>query len=179
MNRVIFFIAIVSLLGCSLKRNEDLKYEIYSVAIDGYFSKSRVSSDSVFIVLNDSISDFKDYLGELIYSVKNNDYFFDEYFKGDTSFKNFILSIKTVDTRVVPLLPYKIKSKNKFIITTQNEFKTPDLPYSSIHFSNVVFNKKSDKAILFVTGGSSGSWYFLQLDNNGWFVANKIMSWVA
>lgn len=179
MKHIFLFIVVTILSGCSTKRNEDLKYKIYSVVIDNYFNKSKLTSDSVFIVLNDSIADFRNEMGELIYSVENNSSFFDEYFRGDTSFKSFILSVKTVDSRVIPLLPEKIKSKPNFVIETKNEFKRPDLPYSFIHFSNVVFNKEFNKVILFVSGGGSGSWYFLRYNKDGWIIENTIMSWIV
>ena len=179
MKRIILFIVIAFLSSCTTKRSEDLKYKIYSTVIDNYFNKSKLTSDSIFIVLNDSIADFRNEMGELIYSVENNDSFFVEYCKGDTSFKSFILSVKSVDSKVVPLLSDKIKSKPNFIIKTKREFKKIDLPYSYIHFSNVVFNKEFDKAILFVSGGGSGSWYFLRYNKDGWTIDNKIMSWVV
>lgn len=179
MPRLILFIILVFLLSCSSKKNEDIKYQVYSAVIENYFQKSKLRVDSVFIALNDSIFDFANEMGILIYSVQNNSTFFDEYFKADTSFKSFILGVTKVDSKVVPFLIDKLNVSHNFVVTINKRFKTPDSPYIFIHFSNVVFSKEFDKAILFVSGGGSGSWYFLKHDKNSWHVVNIITSWVT
>lgn len=179
MKQIIFFASILLLLGCKVKKDENLIFDVYSVVVDNSFSKSSIIPDSMFLVLNDSISDFKNELGELIYAVENNSSFFDEYFHGDTSFKSFILGIRRVDIRVLPMKPDKIKSTRNFIITTTKKFNAASDFYSTLFLSNVVFNEQLDKAILFVSGNGSGSWVFLSLKQNVWIFENKITSWVV
>ncbi len=179
MKQIIFFASILFLFGCEAKKNENLIFDVYSVVVDNSFSKSSTTSDSIFIVLNDSISDFKNELGELIYSVENNSSFFDEYFHGDTSFKSFILGIKRVDSRVLPMKPDKIKSTRNFIITTTKKFHAASELYSTLYLSNVVFNEQLDKAIMFVSGNSSGSWVFLSFKKHVWIFENRITLWLV
>ncbi len=169
---------IISLLtSCNYDSHEEIQYDIYSSVFDKEFG--HFSPDIPYIVgINDTIKDFKDELGTLIYSGQNNELFFKEYCQGDTSFKNFILAIKTIksDKEIIDL--EKLKAKTQIKINLDKLIK-PEPWHHTIDFSKNVFDEKKDKAILFVTGSSSGSWVFVELTNKKWTVKHEILSWIT
>ena len=155
MKYLLLSVFTISLLtSCKYDSHEEIQYDIYSSVLDKKFG--HFSPDIPYIVgINDTIKDFKDELGTLIYSVQNNELFFKEYCQGDTSFKNFILAIKTIksDKEIIDL--EKLKAKTQIKINLDKLIK-PEPWHHTIDFSKIVFNEKKDKAILFVTGSSSG-----------------------
>ena len=167
----------ISLLtSCNYERHEEIQYDIYSSVLDKQFV--HFSPDISYIVgINDTIKDFKDELGTLIYSVQNNELFFKEYCKGDTSFKNFILAIKNIKTDKEIMDLEKLKTKTKIKINLDKLIK-PEPWHHTIDFSKIVLNESKNKAILFVIGSSSGSWVFVELNNNRWTVKHEILSWI-
>ena len=177
MKHLLLSVCIISLLtSCNYDRHEEIEYNIYSSVLDKEFG--HFSPNIPYIVgINDTIKDFKDELGTLIYSVQNNELFFKEYCQGDTSFKNFILAIKTIKTDKEIMDLEKLKAKTKIKINLDRLIK-PEPWHHTIDFSKIVLNKNKDKAILFVTGSSSGSWVFVELINNRWTVKHEILSWI-
>jgi hypothetical protein len=177
MKHLLLSVFIISLLtSCNYDRHEEIQYNIYSSVLDqefGHFSPNI----SYIVGINDTIKDFKDELGTLIYSVQNNELFFKEYCQGDTSFKNFILAIKTKKTDKEIMDLEKLKAKTKIKINLDRLIK-PEPWHHTIDFSKIVLNKNKDKAILFVTGSSSGSWVFVELINKRWTVKHEILSWI-
>lgn len=164
------------LISCNSYRHDEIQYNIYSSVIEKEFG--HFSPNSPYIIgINDTIKDFKDELGTLIYSVQNNDQFFKEYCQGDSSFKNFILAIKTIETDKEIMDIEKLKSKTKIHINLNRLIK-PEPWHHTIEFSKIVFNKAKDKAILFKIGTSSGSWLLVELTDKKWIVKHKILSWV-
>ena len=71
----------------------------------------------------------------------------------------------------------KLKAKTKININLDKLIE-PEPWHHTIDFSKIVLNKNKDKAILFVTGSSSGSWFFVELTNKGWTVNHIILSWI-
>ena len=155
----------------------DLKYDIYSSVIDEEFGHFK-SNIPYTIGINDTIENFKEELGTLIYSVVNNDSFFISHCGGDTSFKNFILTIKTVDTSKEVMEIEKLKQRTKVNINLDKLIESENW-HHKIDLSKIVLNKAKDKAILYITENSSGSWCFVQLINKKWTVTQKILTWVA
>ena len=163
--------------SCNYDRPDEIQYDIYSSVLDKEFG--HFSPNSPYIIgINDTIKDFKDELGTLIYSVQNNDLFFKEYCQEDSSFKNFILAIKTIKTDKEIMDLEKLKSKTKIHINLNRLIK-PEPWHHTINFSKIVFNKAKDKAILFITGSSSGSWLLVELTNKRWTVKHEILSWIT
>ena len=72
----------------------------------------------------------------------------------------------------------KLKAKTQIKINLDKLIK-PEACHHTIDFSKIVFNEKQDKAILFVTGSSSGSWVFIELTNKKWTVKHEILSWIT
>jgi hypothetical protein len=103
-------------------------------------------------------------LGTLIYSVQNNDLFFKDHCQGDSSFKNFILAVKTIKTGKEKMDLEKLKTRTKININL-NKLIKPQPWHYTINFSKIVFNKVNDKAILFITDSSSGSWFLVESVN--------------
>jgi hypothetical protein len=135
--------------------------------------------DRPYIIgVNDTTKDFENELGTLIYSVQSNNLFFKEYCEGDSSFKNFILAIKPIKTEKEIMDLEKLKSKTKIHINLNRLIK-PEALHHTINFSNIVFNKGKDKAILFVVVNSSGSWLLVELINKKWTIRHDILSWSA
>ena len=178
MKYLLLSVLITSLLtSCNYGGHEEIQYDIYSSVLDKEFG--HFSPDIPYIIgINDTIRDFKDELGTLIYSVQNNELFFKEYCQGDSSFKDFILAIKTIkiDKEIMDL--EKLKAKTKININLDKLIKLEPW-HHTMDFSKIVFNKNKDKAILFVTGSSSGSWVFVELTNKGWTVKHEILSWIT
>jgi hypothetical protein len=169
---------IISVLtSCNNDRPKEIQYDIYSSVLEkefGHFLPDR----RYIIGVNDTIKDFKDELVTLIYSVQNNNLFFKEYCEGDSSFKNFILGIKPINTDKEIMDLEKLKSKTKIHINLNRLIK-PEALHHTINFSTIVFNKGKDKAILFVIGNSSGSWVLVELINRKWTIRHDILSWAA
>jgi hypothetical protein len=166
-----------SLASCIYDRPEEIKYDIYSSVLDQEFG--HFSPGILYIIgINDTIKDFKDELGILIYSVQNNDLFFKEYCRGDSSFKNFILAIKTVNTNKEIMDLEKLKAKTKININLNKLIKSKQW-HHTINFSKIIFNKVKDKAILFITGDSSGSWFLVELICKKWTIKYEILFWVT
>ena len=92
-------------------------------------------------------------------------------------FKSFILTIKTIKTDKEIMDLEKLKAKTKININL-NKLIKPEQWHHTINFSKIVFNKVKDKAILFITGDSSGSWFLVELINKKWTVKHKILLWV-
>jgi hypothetical protein len=137
------------------------------------------SSDIPYIIgINDTIKDFREELGTLIYAVQNNDLFFKEYCQGDSSFKDFILAIKTIRTDKEIMDVERLKGKTNININL-DKLINPKPWHHTIDFSKVVFNKNRNKGILFVIGSSSGSWFFVELTKSGWKVKHEILSWIV
>ncbi|MEO6231269.1 MAG: hypothetical protein ABJB11_20120 [Ferruginibacter sp.] len=171
-----FFIASL-LTSCNYNGHKEIQYEVYSSVLDKEFR--HLLPDIPYVIgINDTIKAFKDELGTLIYSVQNNDLFFKEYCQGDSSFKTFILSIKTINTNNEVMNLEKLKAKTKINIDLDKLIK-PEPWHHTIKFSKIVFNKDKTKAILFITESSSGSWVFVELTNNGWSVRHEILSWIT
>ena len=86
MKHLLLTVFITSILtSCNYDRHEEIQYDIYSSVLDNKFG--HFSSNIPYIIgINDTIKDFKDELGTLIYSVQNNDLFFKEFCQGDSSF---------------------------------------------------------------------------------------------
>jgi hypothetical protein len=162
--------------SCNDDRHEKIQYDIYSSVLDKEFGQFPPNIPYV-IGINDTIKDFKDELGTLIYSVQNNDLFFKEYCQGDSSFKSFILTIKTIKTDKEIMDVEKLKAKTRININL-NKLIKPEPWHHAIIFSKIVFNKEKDKAILFITGDSSGSWFLVELIKKKWTVKHKILLWV-
>ena len=178
MKYLLLSILITSILKCcNLNRNDENKYDIYSRVLDNQFG--HIPQKASFIVgINDTIEDFRDELGTLIFSVENNNEFFKEYCKGDSSFKDFILVIKTIKTDKEIMNIQKLKVKTKININSNTLIKSEPW-HNTINLSKIVFNNNNDKAILFVVGSSTGSWFFVQLINKKWIVKHQIVSWVT
>ena len=92
-------------------------------------------------------------------------------------FNSFILTIKTIKTDKEIMDVEKLKAKTKININL-NKLIKPEPWHYTINFSKIVFNKVNDKAILFITGDSSGSWFLVELINKKWIVKHKIILWV-
>jgi len=169
--------AFIILTSCNYDTTKEIQYDIYSSVLDKEFG--RISSDIPYIIgINDTIADFRDELGTLIYSVQKNALFFKEYCQGDSSFKNFILAIKTIKTDKEIMDLEKLKAKTKININLDRLIKAEPW-HQTINLSKIVFNKNKDKAILFVTASSSGSWVFVELTNKRWTVKHEILSWIT
>ena len=171
-------ISITCLLpSCNYKTQEAIQYDIYSCVLAkefGHFSK-----DIPYIIgINDTVQDFKEELETLIYSVQNNELFFKEYCQGDDSYRDFILAIKPINTDTVIMDLGKLKAKTTINITLDKLIK-PQPWHHIINFSKIIFNKNKNKAILFVAGSSSGSWFFVELTNKNWTVKHEILSWIS
>ncbi len=176
MKYLLLSVFLVSLLSsCKYDSTKEIQYEIYSNILDKEFG--HFPQEITFIVgVNDSVKDFKDELETLIYSIQNNNHFFKEYCQEDTAFKNFLLAIKTIDTQKEIMNLHKLRSKIKIKINLERLIKSESL-HHTINFSKILFNKNQDKAILFVTKSSSGSWVFVELINKKWTVKHDILSW--
>ena len=160
--------------SCNYNRHEEIQYDIYSRVLEKKFGHFPQNVRWI-IHINDSIRDFKEELETLIYSVQNNELFFKEYCNGDYSFKDFILAIKPVRTDNEIINLERFKERTKINITLDKLIKR-ELWHNTINFSKIVFNKNKDKAILFITGSSSGSWVFVELVNKKWVVQHEILS---
>lgn len=167
-----------SIIGCSNKKNIE-KYNVYSSILDNDLNALSLKNKNIIVKLDDSILAFKDDLSELIFNVKNYDSFFTDYFKYDPGFKDFILNIKTVESKVQPMEVDKIKTHHNFQIVYKNDSATTNKPAVFFQFSDVVFNEAFDKAVLYVGGSSSGWWYFLRYRNNEWIIDDKLQSWIS
>ena len=178
MKYLLLSILITSILTfCNSNRNDEKKYDIYSSVLENQFG--HIPQKASFIVgVNDTIEDFRDELGTLIFSVENNNDFFKEYCKGDSAFKDFILAIKTIKTDKENMNIDRLKAKTKIRINLNKLIKSEPW-HLTINLSKIVFNDNNDRAILFVVGSSTGSWFFVQLVNKKWIVKHQIVSWVT
>lgn len=177
MKYLLLSVFITSLLPCcKYDKNEEIQYDVYASVIDNKFR--HLSSGIPYIIaINDTIKDFKNELATLIYSVENNDLFFKEYCQGDSSFKKFILAIKTIKNDKGRMDLKKLKLKTEININLAKLIKLK--PWNNtIDFSKIVLNKTKDKAILFIVDSSSGSWLFVELSNKKWTVKHEILSWI-
>lgn len=164
------------LTSCNFDERDEIQYDIYASVLDKQFG--HFSPNSPYVIgINDTIKDFKDELGTLIYAVQNNDLFFKEYCEGDSSFKNFILGIKTIKTDREIMDLERLKTKTKIHINLDRLIK-PEPWHHTLDLSKIVLNKSKDKAVLFITGSSSGSWLFVEFADQRWIVKHKILSWV-
>jgi hypothetical protein len=170
-----FFITLL-FTSCNYHKHKEIQYDIYASVIDKKFGHFSPGIPNI-IGINDTIKDFKDGLEILIYSVQNNDLFFKEYCKGDASFKNFILGVKTIKTGKEVMNLEKLKARTKININLNKLIKREPWRHT-INFSKIVFNKVKDKAILFITDSSSGSWFLVESVNKKWTVKHEMLSWV-
>jgi hypothetical protein len=170
---------IIALLfaSCTYKKHDNINYDIYASILDKEYGHFLL--DSPYIIgVNDTIADFKNELAELIYGAKNYNLFFKETCMGDSSFKDFILSIKTIEINKEVMDIEKLKAKTKVRINLNKLIHQKKCVYT-VWFSKVVLNKKRDKAILFINQGASGSLYFVELINQRWTVKYSVLSWIA
>ncbi|WP_247232978.1 hypothetical protein [Telluribacter sp. SYSU D00476] len=176
MKRILLLSVILLTFACSGDSLESIKYDVYKSVIDSNFGHLAEKYPS-YIVVNDTLSDFKSDLGILIYSVQKNDKFFEECCEGDSSFKDFILGIKGINIKKELLKAEKIRPSSNFKVLPRSAVSQEE-DHFSIYFSKIVFNKNYDKAILYVNKSSSGSLYFVEQINNKWYVKNKILMWI-
>ncbi len=176
MKYLISVFILSSLAFCNVPSEEEIQYDIYSSVLLKEFGHFSSKLEHV-VSINDTIKDFKNELEELIYAVQNNELFFKVYCKGDTSFKHFILAIKTINTdkEIVDIERLKTKTTIKINLSS---LIIPESWHYKLYFSKIELNNKKDKAILFVAHQSSGSWVFVELKNNRWVVKHNIISWI-
>lgn len=169
-------ILITLLIRCSTNSAEVDQYRIYSAIIDSEFSHLNLKKPTQLIIVNDTICDFIDELSVLEYSVEHNSSFSKEYLEGDTTFNDFILNIKKVNTNNEVMLFKKIKSAYNYRIETSSRNSMSKKGYY-INFSKIVFNKARDRALLFITDMSSGSSYLMHREGKEWVVKHKVNSY--
>ena len=114
----------------------------------------------------------------LIDFVKDNDPFLTRNCNGDLSFKSFILSTGNIKTDEEFMELEKFKSRTKNNINLNKHIKIEQKRYI-LNFSKIIANKRKDKAILFVTDDSSGSWVLVELTQKGWTVKHEIPFWIT
>ncbi len=171
---VLVFIASL-LASCNYSRYKETEYDIYSSVLDKKFG--HLTSNTLYTIgIDDTLRGFKNELETVIYSIQNNDQFFNEYCEGDSSFKKFLLNIKIINSDKEIVDFKKLISKTKIKVKINKLLKIEPLQ-DRIHFSKIILNSAKNKGALFISGNSSGTFILVELTNKGWAIKHEIQLW--